>query len=103
VSAGADPKDLQNAIKLNAKLTDSVKLREALNERLMKSSQEFAPHLVRLFKQVPLPAQLVREFCSALAPKPPTGTSGESVFEEARRNGDLMPGEGDPNSSPLSK
>ncbi len=94
VAAGADEKELKKVIKLNTKLTDPFKLREALNERLMKSPLEFGAELARLFKKTPLSFQLMSDFSSALAPRPPSGQSGESVLEEARRNGDLMPGEG---------
>jgi GTPase SAR1 family protein len=94
VTAGADEDQIKKVIKLHTKITDSFKLREALKERLTKSPEEFGTELAKLFKQTSQSPELMSEFCSALAPKPPAGNSGESVFEEARRNGDLMPGEG---------
>src|SRR6185436_14142841 len=55
--------------------------------------------LARQFKKTPLSRELLREFCGAFTPKPED--SGESVREDARRNGDLMPGEGNPSPIPL--
>jgi len=102
VAAGADEKELKYVIRLRTRFTEAVKLRQALNERLLKSPPEFAEELSRLFKKTPLSRQLLCELCSAFTPKPSTGNSGESVLEEARRNGDLMPGEGNPTPTPLS-
>ncbi len=102
VAGGADEKQLKHVIGLRTRFTETFKLRQALNERLLKSPVEFGEELSEVFKETPLSRQLLCELCSAFTPKPPTGNSGESVLEEARRNGDLMPGEGNPSPTPLS-
>jgi hypothetical protein len=79
-----------------------VLARKAFNERLLKSPEELGAQLARRFKESPLSRERMNDFFSALAPQPPTGNVGESVLEEARRHGDLMPGEGNPSPSPLA-
>jgi hypothetical protein len=89
VAGGADEKELKKLIRLAG-----GKKKSGLPEQISE--------LPRQFKKTPLSRELLYELSRAFTPAPVSDNAGESVLDEARRNSDLMPGEGNPSPKPLS-
>lgn len=71
---------------------EPVKISDYWRRLLLNNPEEVAQQLPKIFETLPNSDARLADLMRALTPEP--RTEGEDAFEEARRAGDLMPGEG---------
>jgi hypothetical protein len=91
---GADEKVFMQVMPLPAERRSLQMLRDAWQTLLLAPPEQFATRLAELFATVAISRDDVEELYRTLMPVPVDGLSGEDPFEEARRAGDLISGEG---------